>query len=502
MAERQQLVEPEEQVDLDGDNDIEEEEEDMMDDEDPVEEEDNGYRKAREEFGEEDEEERSYGADDDNDEDGVGDGRSEKVPTLEGVNDDAPEAVEGGGGQEEEEEEVEKHVEAEDDEDSRKRAKLLALPPHGSEVFIGGLPRDASEEDLRELAEPFGDIFEVRVMKDKDTKESKGFAFIMFTNSAAAQKAIEGIHEREFKGRKLRCSLSQAKHRLFIGNVPKSLAEDELRKILEDSGPGVEHIEMFKDPQNPARNRGFLFVEYYNHACAEYARQKMTNANFKIDGTNPTVSWADPKNSADSSAAAQVKAIYVKNLPENVSSERLKELFERNGEVTKVVLPPAKAGQGKRDFGFVHFADRSSALKAVKATEKFEIDGHVLEVSLAKPQADKKPEHAAKPGIIPNLPSYPPYGYSGDPYGAYGGGYGAAGFGQPMIYGRGPMPPGMRMVPMMLPDGRLGYVLQQPGAQPSPPPLPRRGDHRSGGSSESGSRGGSDGNRGRRYRPY
>ncbi|CAL9058037.1 heterogeneous nuclear ribonucleoprotein Q [Musa acuminata AAA Group] len=500
MAERQQLVEPEEQVDLDGDNDIEEEEEeeDMMDDEDPVEEEeDNGYQKAREEFGEEDEEERSYGADDDNDEDGAGDGRSEKVPTLEGVNDDAPEAVEGGGGQEEE---VEKQVEAEDDEDSRKRAKLLALPPHGSEVFIGGLPRDASEEDLRELAEPFGDIYEVRVMKDKDTKESKGFAFIMFTNSDAAQKAIEGIHEREFKGRKLRCSLSQAKHRLFIGNVPKSLAEDELRKILEDSGPGVEHIEMFKDPQNPARNRGFLFVEYYNHACAEYARQKMTNSNFKIDGTNPTVSWADPKNSADSSAAAQVKAIYVKNLPENVSSERLKELFELNGEVTKVVLPPAKAGQGKRDFGFVHFADRSSALKAVKATEKFEIDGHVLEVSLAKPQADKKPEHAAKPGLIPNLPSYPPYGYSGDPYGAYGGGYGAAGFGQPMIYGRGPMPPGMRMVPMMLPDGRLGYVLQQPGAQPSPPPPPRRGD-RSGGSSESGSRG-SDGNRGRRYRPY
>lgn len=163
MAERQQLVEPEEQVDLDGDNDIEEEEEeDMMDDEDPVEEEeDNGYQKAREEFGEEDEEERSYGADDDNDEDGDGDGKSEKVPTLEGVNDDAPEAVEGGGGQEEE---AEKQVEAEDDEDSRKRAKLLALPPHGSEVFIGGLPRDASEEDLRELAEPFGDIYEVRMV--------------------------------------------------------------------------------------------------------------------------------------------------------------------------------------------------------------------------------------------------------------------------------------------------------------------------------------------------
>lgn len=30
---------------------------------------------------------------------------------------------------------------------------------------------------------------------------------------------------------------------------------------------------------------------------------------------------------------------------------------------------------------------------------------------------------------------------------------------QPMIYGRGPMPAGMQMVPMVLPDGRIGYVL-------------------------------------------
>lgn len=65
----------------------------------------------------------------------------------------------------------------------------------------------------------------------------------------------------------------------------------------------------------------------------------------------------------------------MKNLPENVTSEQLKELFKCNGEVTKVVLPPAKTGQSKRDFGFIHFAERSSALKAVKATEKYEIDG-------------------------------------------------------------------------------------------------------------------------------
>ncbi|XP_010940959.1 heterogeneous nuclear ribonucleoprotein Q [Elaeis guineensis] len=480
MAEPEAVMEPEEQVDIDGDNDAE----DMMDDYDAVE--DYADRKLRQESPVEDEE-REHLSDSEG---------QEKASPSDGADGASPDPMKGGEGQEER-----PGVGSRDAADCQKWAELLALPPHGSEVFIGGLLRDATEKDLRELCEAFGEIHDVRLVKDKDTGESKGFAFITFTNKDAAQKAIEELHDKEFKGRTLRCSLSQVKHRLFVGNVPKSLSEEELRKILEESGPGVQNIEMFKDQQNPSRNRGFLFVEYYNHACADYARQKMSSPNFKMDGSNPTVSWADPKNSSDSSAAAQVKALYLKNLPENVTPEKLRELFERHGEVTKVVLPPAKAGQ-KRDFGFIHFAERSSALKAVKGTEKYEIDGHVVDVALAKPQVDKKPDHASnsfKPGLLPSLPPYPAYGYSGDPYGAYGGAYGAAGFGQPVIYGRGPMPAGMRMVPMVLPDGRLGYVLQQPGAQ-APPPPPRRSD-RSGGSGEGGGRG-SDGNRERRYRPY
>jgi hypothetical protein len=48
------------------------------------------------------------------------------------------------------------------------------------------------------------------------------------------------------QGRTLRCSLSQAKHRLFIGNVPKGLSEEELTNIIKAKGPGVVNIEMFK----------------------------------------------------------------------------------------------------------------------------------------------------------------------------------------------------------------------------------------------------------------
>ncbi|KAI9076794.1 hypothetical protein K1719_028680 [Acacia pycnantha] len=379
--------------------------------------------------------------------------------------------------------------------------ELLALPPHGSEVFIGGLPRDTREDDLREMCEPIGDILEVRLMKDRDTGDVKGYAFVAFKTKEIAQKAIEELHSKEFKGKTLRCSVSETKHRLFIGNVPKSWTEDEFRKVIMGVGPGVENIELIKDPQNASRNRGFAFVLYYNNACADYSRKKMSNVNFKLDGNTPTVTWADPKNSPDHLASSQVKALYIKNIPENTTTEQLKELFCQHGEVTKVVMPPGKAG-GKRDFGFIHYAERSSALKAVKDTEKYEIDGQALEVVLAKPQADKKTDggYAHNPGLQPH-PGYG--GFSGNLYGSMRPAYGATGgYQQPVIYGRGPMPAGMQMVPMVLPDGRIGYVLQQPGAQMSAPPRPHRNNGRSSQPGRGGGSGNDEGNRSRRYRPY
>lgn len=450
------------------------------------------------------------------DNDGVDGGGYENVENVEEVQEDS---ITGTSGKDQLTEENRDHIapESADDEEKpaasvnedekEKHAELLALPPHGSEVFIGGLPRDALEEDLRDLCEPIGEVLEVRLMKDKDTGDAKGYAFIAFKTKEVAQKAIEELHNKAFKGKSLRCSLSETKHRLFIGNVPKSWTEDQFRKVIEGVGPGVENIELIKDPQNASRNRGFAFVLYYNNACADYSRQKMSNSKFKLDENTPTVTWADPKSAPDHSAASQVKALYVKNIPENTSTEKLKELFQRHGEVTKLVMPPGKAG-GKRDFGFIHYAERSSALKAVKDTEKYEIDGQVLEVVLAKPQADKKLESAYPYNTVPhpsNLPHTGYAGFPGNPYSSLGAGYGvAAGFQQPVIYGRGPMPAGMHMVPMVLPDGRIGYVLQQPGMQ-MPPPRPRRVDRNNGPSgppSRAGGSGSDEGNRGRRYRPY
>ena len=63
------------------------------------------------------------------------------------------------------------------------------------------------------------------------------------------------------------------------------------------------------------------------------------------------------------------------NFPKNVTEEQVKELFGRHGEVTKVILLEQKLGQPKHDFGFVHYADHSNAIKAIEKTEKYVLEG-------------------------------------------------------------------------------------------------------------------------------
>lgn len=460
-------VETDERVDLDVDNDLEE----------TIEEEEVEYEEVEEEVEEEEEEVEEEVEEEEEDE----------------VEDDSdgPKGVDG-------------DEEMKDSDEEEKHAELLALPPHGSEVYLGGLPPEVSEADVKTFCESIGEVTEVRIMKERDSGGNKGYGFVTFRTKDLASRAIKELNSTELKGKKIKCSTSQAKNKLFIGNVPKSWGQKDIKKVVSKIGPGVSTIELLKDPQNSDRNRGFVFIEYYNHACAEYSRQKMSKPNFKLDDKAPTVSWADPKN-AESSASSQVKAIYVKNLPKNITQDRLKELFERHGSITKVVLPPAKPGHEKSRFGFIHFADRSSALKALKNTEKYEIDGQNLECSLAKPQADQKSAGASSSQKSALLPSYPPrlgYGLVG---GAYGAGFGGAGFAQHMMYGRGAAPGGMAMMPMLLPDGRIGYVLQQPGLRPHTPPQQLRGGKSGGGrgGGSSGGRRGSDSGRGHsRYNPY
>ena len=68
-------------------------------------------------------------------------------------------------------------------------------------IYAGNLPRDVSEQDLRDLFEPFGKIESITLIKDKFSGASKGFGFVEIPDKAQADAAITALHGKELKGR-------------------------------------------------------------------------------------------------------------------------------------------------------------------------------------------------------------------------------------------------------------------------------------------------------------
>jgi RNA recognition motif-containing protein len=70
-------------------------------------------------------------------------------------------------------------------------------------LFVGNLPFGATEDALRELFSPFGEVQQARIMTDRDTGKSRGFAFVEMAQDDDAAKAITTLNGKDFGGRAL-----------------------------------------------------------------------------------------------------------------------------------------------------------------------------------------------------------------------------------------------------------------------------------------------------------
>jgi len=76
-------------------------------------------------------------------------------------------------------------------------------------IYVGNISHSSTEEGLQQLFEQFGHVVSVRVMKDKFTGKSRGFAFVEMAD-ADANQAIEALNGTEFDGRTLRVNQANA----------------------------------------------------------------------------------------------------------------------------------------------------------------------------------------------------------------------------------------------------------------------------------------------------
>jgi len=70
-------------------------------------------------------------------------------------------------------------------------------------IFVGNLPWTTTEEELTQLFEPFGTVYQARIATDRDTGRSRGFGFVEMPHDAEAQAAIEELNGATIGGRQL-----------------------------------------------------------------------------------------------------------------------------------------------------------------------------------------------------------------------------------------------------------------------------------------------------------
>ena len=68
-------------------------------------------------------------------------------------------------------------------------------------LYVGNLDREVTKENLQEAFQPFGELGEVTVIRDRSNNVSKGFGFVEFMKKAEAEAAIAALHGKEFMGR-------------------------------------------------------------------------------------------------------------------------------------------------------------------------------------------------------------------------------------------------------------------------------------------------------------
>ncbi len=82
-------------------------------------------------------------------------------------------------------------------------------------LYVGNLPYKANESHVRDLFAEHGEVFAVRLMKDKRTGKRRGFGFVVMA-AADAEPAIEALNEKDYMQRTLK---------VRIANDPKSQSD-------------------------------------------------------------------------------------------------------------------------------------------------------------------------------------------------------------------------------------------------------------------------------------
>lgn len=173
----------------------------------------------------------------------------------------------------------------------------------GCRLFIGGLSRDAEEDEVRDMFKKHGKVTDFALMRDDDGN-LRGFGFITFESKDMADAAIAALNGQKIKGRRIGVRDADAPRdekpkraprpqgaRLYVGNLPFKATEDDLTALFKDHCDTV-HVQWATD--RSGRKKAFAFVTIQPESKGEEVVGKLNGSDFM--GRNIKVDVSKPQN--------------------------------------------------------------------------------------------------------------------------------------------------------------------------------------------------------------
>ncbi|GER49400.1 RNA binding protein [Striga asiatica] len=245
------------------------------------------------------------------------------------------------------------------------------------EIFVGGLDKDATESDLRKVFGEVGEVTEVRLMMNTQTKKNKGFAFLRFATVEQAKRACAQLRNPVVNGKQCGVIPSQDSDTLFVGNICKTWTKEALKEKLRHYGvKDLEDLTLVEDSNTAGLNRGFAFLEFSSRSDAMDAFKRLQKRDVVFGVDRPAkVSFADSFIDPGDEIMAKVKTVFVDGISASWADEHVKNLLEKYGEIEKIELARNMPSARRKDFGFVTFDTHDAAVICAKSINNEELGG-------------------------------------------------------------------------------------------------------------------------------
>ncbi|KAI0321147.1 hypothetical protein OF83DRAFT_1100875 [Amylostereum chailletii] len=237
-------------------------------------------------------------------------------------------------------------------------------------LFVRNLAFSCTEDELRELFRPYGEILQIYFPVDPVTKQPKGLAYVKFAQPESALSAYESLDRRSFQGRLLHImgAVDRKGNLAIEGEDAKKRSLKEDRNAKRKAGAGKEFNWTMLYMNSDAVLSSV--ADRMNVSKADILDPESSNAAVKLalaetHVIQETKTYLESQGVILSSFSGRGRSdttILVKNIPYGTTAEQIREMFEGHGTLSRVLVPPAGT---MAVVEFIHSDEASAAFRAI-----------------------------------------------------------------------------------------------------------------------------------------